>query len=138
MRILVDTNVIIDVLLMRDGFLSDSYRVLQRCFEKKVDGYAAAHSVTNLWYILRKYFKPAERRGYILDVFTVLDIVQVTGDMLQTALKNFEFEDFEDCLQDECAAAVGADFIVTRDTKDFARSRTPAVTPEEFIAKFGN
>lgn len=121
---------------MREGFLSDSYRVLQRCYEKKIEGYAAVHSITNIWFILRKNFKPAERREYILDVFTVLNIVPINGEMLQTALKNFEFEDFEDCLQDECAAAVSADYIVTRNVKDFATSKTPALTPEEFIAKF--
>ena len=138
MVILVDTNVILDVILMRDEFISDSYRVMRLCYEEAsgVEGYAAAHTIPNLWYILRKYFKPVERRENILDVFEVLDIVPFNGEMLQTALKNFEFNDFEDCLQDECAVAVGADYIVTNNVKDFANSRTPALTPEEFIAKF--
>ena len=136
MQILVDTNVIIDVLLMREGTISDSYRVLQRCYEKKIKGYAAAHGITNLYYILRKDFKPAERREVILSIFDFLEVVQINGEMIMTALKNFEFADFEDCLQDECAVAVGADYIVTNNVKDFAKSKTPALTPEEFIAKF--
>ena len=138
MKILVDTNVILDVILMRDDFLSPSYRVMRLCAdeESEIKGYAAAHTITNAWFILRKYFQPSERREHILDVFKVLEIVSINGEMLQTALKNFEFADFEDCLQDECAAAVDADYIVTRDTGDFAKSKTPALTPEEFIAKF--
>ena len=68
MVILVDTNVILDVILMRDEFISDSYRVMRLCYEEAsgVEGYAAAHTIPNLWYILRKYFKPVERRENIL------------------------------------------------------------------------
>ena len=56
MVILVDTNVILDVILMRDEFISDSYRVMRLCYEEAsgVEGYAAAHGITNLYYILRK------------------------------------------------------------------------------------
>ena len=133
MKILVDSNVILDVLQMRDAFLSDSYRVLSLCTEDKVEGYAAAHTITNLHYILRKDFKPVERRETVLGVFNVLDIVEINSEMLKTALENFEFKDFEDCLQDECAAKIEADYIVTRNVKDFENSKIPAVTPEDFM-----
>ena len=53
------------------------------------------------------------------------------------ALDNANFKDFEDCLQDECAAAVHADYIITRNAKDFMYSRVKAVTPEEFLKLHG-
>ena len=55
--------------------------------------------------------------------------------ILLSALDNEYFSDFEDCLQEECAVAISADYIVTRNTKDFASSRVPAILPDEFLEK---
>lgn len=137
MKILVDSNVILEVLLMREGFISDSYRVIRFCSDRKIEGYAVAHTVTTLFYILRKDFTPDERHEMLFDLFTVIKIVAVDFEKLLSAILNFDFKDFEDCVQDECAAAVGADFIVTRNVKDFESSKIPAVTPEDFIKIFG-
>ena len=49
------------------------------------------------------------------------------------ALEREEFSDFEDCLQDECAKGIGADYIITRNVKDFEQSKVPAITPEQFL-----
>ncbi len=53
-----------------------------------------------------------------------------------SALDNEVFHDFEDCLQEECAVAVSADYITTRNIKDFSISRVPAISPDEFILKY--
>lgn len=53
-----------------------------------------------------------------------------------SALDNEDFHDFEDCLQEECAVAVSADYITTRNIKDFSISRVPAISPDEFILKY--
>ena len=53
-----------------------------------------------------------------------------------SALDNEDFSDFEDCLLEECAVAVSADYIVTRNTKDFASSRVPAILPDEFLERY--
>lgn len=137
MKILVDSNVILDVLLMREDVLSDSYRVIKLCSDNKVEGYAAAHTVTTLFYILRKEFTQVERREMLFDLFTLLEIVSVNDEKIFSALFKFEFQDFEDCVQDECAAEVGADFIVTRNVKDFEGGKVPAVTPEDFLQIYG-
>ena len=63
-------------------------------------------------------------------------VLQVTGashDRVCDAISRGEFSDFEDCLQDECAQEVSADFIVTRNVDDFKHSRVKAITPEEFL-----
>jgi len=73
----------------------------------------------------------------LFDLFTVIKIVAVDFEKLLSAILNFDFKDFEDCVQDECAAAVGADFIVTRNVKDFESSKIPAVTPEDFLQIYG-
>jgi predicted nucleic acid-binding protein len=56
--------------------------------------------------------------------------------MLINALKETKFKDFEDCIQAECAKTVNADFIVTRNAKDFIYSETKAITPKEFLLNF--
>ena len=63
-------------------------------------------------------------------------VLQVTGashDRVCDAISRGEFSDFEDCLQDECAQEVFADFIVTRNVDDFKHSRVKAITPEDFL-----
>ena len=51
------------------------------------------------------------------------------------AIENQDFKDFEDCLQDECAREIDADYIITRNTGDFKVSKVPAIEPEQFVAK---
>ena len=88
MRVLVDSNVILDVFLMHES-LSDSYRVMKLCSERKIEGYTAAHTITSLFYILRKKFTPDERREMIFDLFSVLKVVQV--DFKKTCVGSVEF-----------------------------------------------
>ena len=136
MRILIDSNVILDSLIGRQPFFDQSDYVIKLCAEKKVKGFAAAHTITNLFYTLRKTHSDIERRQIILKVFSILEIVKVNYQKLLSATLNFDFKDFEDCVQDECAAEVGADYIITRNVKDFKLSKIPAVTPEDFIKIF--
>ncbi len=139
MKILVDTNVIMDDLLGREPFSEYSRRVIQICTTKKVAGFLAAHTIPTIFYLLRKVIPAAEeRRRTILNFFTIFEIAPIDGEKILFALNNFGFKDFEDCLQDECAVAVGADYIITRDVKDFANSKTPALTPEEFMLKWNS
>ena len=56
MKILIDTNILIDFLMKRPLFYDDSRKVIQLCMNKKIDGCIAAHSVMNIFYILRKDF----------------------------------------------------------------------------------
>lgn len=132
MGILVDTNVIVDFLLSREPFCEASTRVINMCANGQVEGHVAFHSIPNLWYILGKV--PAQkRREWLLAICEFLQVVGVGHTDVVKAITMNEFEDFEDCLQDRCAVAVGAEYIVTRNTKDFKDSSTPAVTPEAFL-----
>jgi predicted nucleic acid-binding protein len=62
-----------------------------------------------------------------------MDVVGIDKPRLAAALLSEDFDDLEDCLQVECAKAVGADFIITRDIHDFANSPIPALLPEDFL-----
>lgn len=136
MKALLDTNIILDVILKRQPFFEDSYRVMRLCSSKKYEGILAAHTITNAFYILRKHFSSSETRNAILYLLTVFKVNSIDIEKISRALLNEDFKDFEDCLQVECAAAVDADYIITRDAKDFAESKIPCVTPAEFCNLF--
>ena len=131
--VLIDTNIFIDVLQDRIPFTDNSQSVVALVVQKKIKGAVAAHSITNLWYILRKTHSDEERRNYLLSLFELFDVLSMDKNRLVAALENSNFKDFEDCLQDECAYAINADYIITRNAKDFESSMVKALTPEEFL-----
>ena len=133
--VLIDTNIFIDVLQDRIPFTDNSQAVIGLVTQKKIKGAVAARSITNLWYILRKTHSDEELRNYLLSLFELFDVVSIDKNRLVAALENSNFKDFEDCLQDECAYAINADYIITRNAKDFESSMVKALTPEEFLEK---
>ena len=136
MRILIDTNVLADVLLGRDPYYDIAYSILTLCADKKVYGYMAAHSIPNLFYILRKFMTEEERRQELKDICQIVKVEGIDSFKIISALDNVDFADFEDCLQEECAVAVSADYIVTRNVKDFVASRIPVILPDQFLEKY--
>ena len=133
MRILVDTNVIMDVVIKRVPFSGAARQVLRLCALRRIHGCVAAHSITNLFFILRKHLSAEQRRKMLLRLCKMLTVVGVDAKKLVRALRNNAMDDFEDCLQAECAKEFRADYIVTRNGKDFAGSAVPVVEPEEFL-----
>lgn len=131
--VFIDTNIFIDVLQDRIPFTDNSQAVIGLVTQKKIKGAVAAHSITNLWYILRKTHSDEERRNYLLSLFELFDVVSIDKNRLVAALEKSDFKDFEDCLQDECACAINADYIITRNAKDFESSMVKVLTPEEFL-----
>lgn len=133
MRILTDTNILIDIVLKLELFFAYVSAVLNACIDEIVEGAIAAHSVTNLMYILRKNFSLQECHQIILGFCRIVEIESVNKNKLFSALNDENFSDFEDCLQCECAETFKADYIVTRNLKDFKNSRVPAISPNEFL-----
>ena len=136
MRVLIDTNVVMDALEGAGEFFDASNKTMEICARKLVTGYLAAHSVTNLFYLLRKRFSNDECRHILLDLFTIFRVEQIDSHKLRTALENREFKDFEDCLQMECAKATHAELIVTRDKRFMADSSVLCITPMTFCEMF--
>ena len=133
MRILIDTNILIDFLMKRPLFYDDARKVIQLCMNKKIEGCIAAHSVMNIFYILRKDFTVDERRNILSDFCRILTVVGIDKTKLLSSFGNFDFTDIEDCLQMECAKEFSADYIVTRNIKDFQNSVIQPIMPDEFL-----
>ncbi len=132
MVILVDTNVIIDFLITREPFYKASSEIIKRCADGRLTGYIAFHSISNLWYILRKVPED-KRREWMLDICSFLRVTGVSHEEVVTAINMKRFRDFEDCLQDRCAKGVEARYIVTRNVSDYDNSVIQAILPEDFL-----
>jgi predicted nucleic acid-binding protein len=136
MKILIDTNVLIDYLSGREPYFTLADEIIKLCRDKKIVGYMAAHSVPNMFFILRKEYTGEERRTMIKSLFDMLSVSGIDEKTLLPALDRENFKDFEDCLQDECAVAVFADYVVTRNVKDFINGKVTALTPEDFLQEY--
>ncbi|XCP86752.1 PIN domain-containing protein [Roseburia hominis] len=138
MRVLIDTNIILDYILNREPYGEQARRVVKACEESKLSGCIAAHTVSNMFYILRKEYTVEERRELLLAICELFDIEGVDANKIQNALKNDKFSDFEDCLQMECAKTYHADYIITRNAADFAASAIPCIEPGQMCILLEN
>jgi predicted nucleic acid-binding protein len=132
MKLLLDTNIVVDVLSRRSGYL-DSLKVLRCCEAKKADGFVSAVTVTDVMYILRKHMKPEDMRGALLTFVSIVDIADVAKSDIREAF-SCGMRDFEDAVQAMCAKRIRADRIVTRNVKDFEGSPVRAVLPADVLA----
>ena len=134
MTILVDTNIVLDVLMKREPYAELAQIIMTKCADREIIGYLAAHSIPNLFYILRKTYTIKERRRLIKNLCNVFRISDLNAKKILSALENEEFSDFKDCLQEACAVEAMVDYIVTGNPDDYAKSRIKVVEPREFVA----
>lgn len=132
-RILIDTNVLLDYLLTREPFYEEAKNIVSICVDGKVKACIAAHSVVNMFFILRKDYSIKERRELLSDLCAIFDVEGIDQAKLLLGLQNEDFIDFEDCLQMECAKAYGAEYIVTRDVNDYKTSGIKAILPKDYL-----
>lgn len=133
MVILVDTNIIIDALANREPYADDAKRIMEKCAAREITGILAAHSIPNLFYILRKNFSQDERRFLLKNLCEIFQVSDLNEKKIVAALENNAFSDFEDGLQEECAVEAMADYIVTRNPADFKHSRVKVILPDELL-----
>ncbi len=132
MRILIDANILLDVLQAREPFLEDSALVWKCCEARKAEGYFSALTFANLVYILRKELTPPAIKELYAKLQRIFQVADLTHPILSQAA-SMCWKDYEDAVQSAIAESIEADFIVTRNKKDFLSSSVIAVTPKEFL-----
>lgn len=135
MTVFLDTNIIIDCLTEREPHFAFSKEVIRECLEGDTVGYMATHVVNDIFFIVRKGKPdlPPETLVNALVMFTkILETTSLTAADVEAA-SLLQFSDFEDALINQCASKVKADYIVTRNTKDFSKSTVEAISPQEFL-----
>ena len=132
MRVLLDTNILLDVLLDREPWAEQSSSILSMAGRGEIQGLACATSFTTIFYLLHKQLGGAAARGAVSDLLNMLEVAPVGRSVLEGAARS-RVRDFEDAVVVESALAVSADYIVTRDLGDFAKSPVPIYAPEAFL-----
>ena len=136
MRPLIDTNIIIDGLQSRKGFMEDAGMVMLRACD--YDGYITASSLTDIFYLQARYFhNKAKAKNNMAELMRVFDILDTTGSDCKNALRG-EMTDFEDAVLLESAMREKIDIIVTRNKKDFVKSSIEVCSPVEFLRKLSD
>lgn len=135
MKVMCDTNIILDVLLDQDPFAEASDQVLRLCEAGIIEGYTTASCITDIFYIVQKHLRSTER-GYdaVEMLLRILRICDVTDREVREALR-LRRPDFEDALVAVCAQSILCDCIVTRDMKGFVNFEIPFLAPEELLQK---
>ena len=136
MRVLIDTNVILDWLMCREPFHEAARRVMEESVFGELEGYISAHSLTDLFYILRKDFDIAKRKSLLMFLCEKLQVIPENVEMIKAALKREDWKDLEDGLQMQCAKEKELDYIITRNIRDFEKSPVPVLIPEKLMEMY--
>lgn len=133
MRILIDTNIIIDILEKREPYFEESYKVLRKCLEEGIECLVTASAATDIFYLLRKFFRSSRMaKDYLEQLFWLVTFADVQALDIQNTLSK-SMTDFEDAVVNAVAERWEAEWIVTRNIKDFVNSTVPAVPPVDFL-----
>jgi predicted nucleic acid-binding protein len=130
MRVLIDTNVVLDFLQEREPFVEDAARLFEKIDAGEVEGFIAATTITNIYYIVRKAAGAIVALDAIAQILTDLHICSVDRGILEQAI-TLNFQDFEDAVQCACGIAHGVDAIVTRDVSGFVSAPIAVMSPGE-------
>ncbi len=134
MKVLIDTNVILDVLYKRESFYKDSLNVWRLCETKQIDGYISALTIPNIVYVLRKELDSKKTLEIIKTISLVFNIYELKEDILIEAAE-LKYDDYEDALQTITALKLKCEYIITRNIKDFKESKIMAIKPCELIER---
>ena len=133
MKVLVDTNIILDFLLQREPFLQDAELLFAAIDVGQIVGYVTATTLTDIFYIARKHTSSIKQaRQAIAEILTVMEVCSVERAILESAL-NSGFDDFEDAVQIFSAVAQNLDAIVTRDNRGFLNSPISVLSIQELL-----
>ena len=135
MRVIVDTNVVLDVLLDRKPFVEAAVAVFCLVEESRIDAFLCATTITTIDYLLSQSLPASKTRDALHRLISLFEITTVNRLVIERALGS-KINDFEDAVLDEAGQMAGVDSVVTRNTKDFARSALKIFDPNEFLAQF--
>ncbi len=131
MKVLFDTNVLLDVLLDRTPHVESSARLFAYVESGKIEGVICATTVTTVHYLADKTIGPKLAKNAIQDLLSIFIIAPVNRLVLDRAMKMHKMADFEDAVICAAAQQVGCDGVLTRNLKDFRKAQIPIYSPEE-------
>jgi len=135
MKVLLDTNVILDVLLDREPFSTDAAFLMAKVEHSEIIGFACATTITTIHYLCTKILDREATSRHIQSLLSLFAIAPVNRLVLENAFAS-DFRDFEDAVLHEAAVHAGVQHIVTRNIKNFKNASIPVHEPGEFLGAF--
>lgn len=134
MRLLLDTNILLDLLANREEFYREAYALKAMGLYGDADLWVSAKSFTDVFYLMRRHgeFDSAAIQDIFLEHLTYLNVCKIDKDDIEESARA-KWPDFEDCLVARCADKVKADMLITRDKKGFERSNVASCSPAVFF-----
>jgi len=132
LKVIIGLNVVLDVLQEMEPFYEASASLLAAVETGKIEGYLAAHSVTTLFYLIQKSKSSADARAMITNLLQFLKVAPVNQSTIEQSL-NLDYRDFEDAVQMITAIQCKADYLITRNIKDYKPALLPVIQPVDFL-----
>jgi len=132
LKVLFDTNVILDVLLLREPFFQSAALLLAEVERKNIEGFVCSTTVTTIYYLVEKIKGRKLALSQMESLLKLFRVTQVDKSCLESAL-NSKITDFEHAVLNESAYREGVDGIVTRNEKDFKQSKLTIYNPDELL-----
>jgi len=132
LKVLVDTNVVLDLLLDREPFAADASEIFARIERSQWQGYLCATTLTTIHYLAGKEVGEQQARVAVGKLLSLCEVAPVTRQVLEGALQS-GFADYEDGVLHEAAKAVQVDVIITRNQKDFKAATLSVAAPDELL-----
>ncbi|WP_036152237.1 MULTISPECIES: type II toxin-antitoxin system VapC family toxin [Maribacter] len=134
-RLLIDTNIVIDLLSRREKFYDEAAELFSRADKKELELAISSLTFANTNYILSKLKSPKDARQILRKFKVLVEVLSLDDKITELALSDEKFPDFEDGLQYYSAIENQIDIIITRNKKDFKNSNIPVLTAKEFLAR---
>jgi predicted nucleic acid-binding protein len=136
-KIVIDINIFMDFLFKREGHEKVA-EIFKQCIKGTVEGFSCAHEIATLNYFLNKTNKNKVKiRKTISGIMKRFKVIAIDEEILTKALSS-EIDDFEDAIIEISSKDIGAEYILTRDTKDFKKSIVKPITPDELLILLKN
>ncbi|MEH2130641.1 MAG: PIN domain-containing protein [Nostoc sp.] len=137
MKVLLDTNIIVDIALERQPYITNSETVLAFVEQGQIEGYISAPTISDLYYLIRKQKGRDLTIDFLRQIITFCQIATVNKTAIRMAL-TANFRDFEDAIQYSTAVLNQLDAIITRNPQDFPVITPRILTPEQLIQELTN
>jgi len=133
-RILIDTNIVIDLLSKRKEFYNEAAKLFTQADKQEIKLTISSLTFANTNYILSKLKSPKEAREILRKFKVLVEVLSLDDKITELALSDESFPDFEDGLQYYSAIENDIEIIITRNKKDFKNSKLPVLTAKEYLA----
>lgn len=129
----LDTNIVLDLLANRDPFYADAARLFSMADKKEIRLSVSALTFANTNYILLQSKKPEEAKQILRKLKLIVQVLPLDEKIIELALNDTDFKDYEDALQYLTAIENGADALITRNLRDFRKANIPVLTADQYL-----